>query len=120
MSTSVDGFVAGVNQRLEAPFGDGPRERLHRWMFERPEENAAALGGIVSAKAYVLGRNMFGPGRGAWDETRTGWWGRTRRTTRRSSSSPDRGIAIGQERQQRAGFGRDGARSGIPTSPRRS
>jgi dihydrofolate reductase len=75
MSMSVDGFVAGVNQRLEAPFGDGPRERLHRWMFERPEENAAALEGIVSAKAYVMGRNMFGLGRGAWDETWTGWWG---------------------------------------------
>ena len=25
--------------------------------------------------AHVMGRNMFGPGRGAWDETWTGWWG---------------------------------------------
>ena len=37
-SISVDGFATGVNQRLDAPFGDGvgqDGERLHRWMFER-------------------------------------------------------------------------------------
>jgi dihydrofolate reductase len=75
MSMSVDGFVAGVNQRLEEPFGDGPRGRLHRWMLEQPEVNAAAIEGITAAGAYVMGRNMFGPGRGAWDPTWTGWWG---------------------------------------------
>ena len=25
--------------------------------------------------AYVMGRNMFGPIRGDWDEDWTGWWG---------------------------------------------
>jgi dihydrofolate reductase len=75
MSMSVDGFVAGVNQRLEEPFGDGPRGRLHRWMFEQPEANAAAIERITAAGAYVMGRNMFGPGRGAWDLDWTGWWG---------------------------------------------
>jgi dihydrofolate reductase len=25
--------------------------------------------------AYVMGRNMFAPGRGEWDESWTGWWG---------------------------------------------
>jgi dihydrofolate reductase len=25
--------------------------------------------------AHVMGRNMFGPGRGAWDLSWTGWWG---------------------------------------------
>jgi dihydrofolate reductase len=75
MSMSVDGFVAGTHQRLEEPFGDGPRGRLHRWMFERPEEHAEVLSAITAAGAYVMGRNMFGPGRGAWDETWTGWWG---------------------------------------------
>jgi len=25
--------------------------------------------------AYVMGRHMFGPGRGAWDESWRGWWG---------------------------------------------
>ena len=75
MSMSVDGFVAGTGQRLEEPFGDGPRGRLHRWMFEQAEANAQELARITSAGAYVMGRNMFGPGRGAWDETWTGWWG---------------------------------------------
>jgi dihydrofolate reductase len=30
---------------------------------------------ITAAAAYIMGRNMFGPGRGAWDEEWTGWWG---------------------------------------------
>jgi dihydrofolate reductase len=75
MAMSVDGFVAGTDQRLDEPFGDGPRGRLHRWMFEQPEANAAAIEAITAAGAYVMGRNMFGPGRGAWDEAWTGWWG---------------------------------------------
>jgi dihydrofolate reductase len=75
MSMSVDGFVAGTNQRLEEPFGDGPRGRLHRWMFEQPEVNAAAIAGTTAAGAYIMGRNMFGPGRGAWDQAWRGWWG---------------------------------------------
>jgi dihydrofolate reductase len=75
MSMSVDGFVAGVNQSLAEPFGEGPRGRLHRWMFEQPEANAAAIERLTAAGAYVMGRNMFGPGRGAWDLAWTGWWG---------------------------------------------
>ena len=75
IAMSVDGFVAGTDQRLEEPFGDGPRGRLHKWMFEQPEQNAAAIEQITAAGAYVMGRNMFGPGRGDWDETWTGWWG---------------------------------------------
>jgi dihydrofolate reductase len=75
MATSVDGFVAGPNQSLAAPFGDGVGDRLHRWMFEEPEANAAAIEAIGAAGAYVMGRNMFGPGRGAWDEQWKGWWG---------------------------------------------
>ena len=75
IATSVDGFVAGTDQRLDEPFGDGPRGRLHKWMFEQPEQNAAAIEQITAAGAYVMGRNMFGPGRGDWDETWTGWWG---------------------------------------------
>jgi dihydrofolate reductase len=75
IAISIDGYVAGLHQRLDEPFGDGPRGRLHRWMFERPEENAAAIEAITAAGAYVMGRNMFGPGRGEWDEGWTGWWG---------------------------------------------
>jgi dihydrofolate reductase len=75
MAMSVDGFVAGPNQRLDAPFGDGVDGRLHRWMFEQADENAAEIEAITGAGAYIMGRNMFGPGRGAWDLDWTGWWG---------------------------------------------
>ncbi len=79
MAMSIDGYVTGPDQRLDAPFGDGPGERLHRlmarWMFERAEDNAAEVAGILGAGAYIMGRNMFSPGRGAWDESWTGWWG---------------------------------------------
>ncbi|MFB4309765.1 dihydrofolate reductase family protein [Actinomadura sp. GTD37] len=71
---SVDGFVAGPNQRREEPLGDGG-ERLHRWMFEQPEANAAAIEKITSAGAFIMGRNMFASGRGDWDPDWTGWWG---------------------------------------------
>ena len=36
LAISLDGFVAGPNQSLENPFGEGVGGRLHRWMFERP------------------------------------------------------------------------------------
>jgi dihydrofolate reductase len=79
MAMSVDGVVAGPNQSLENPFGEGVGDRLHRWMhrwmFEEPEANAAAIEAITTASAYVMGRNMFGPGRDAWDEEWKGWWG---------------------------------------------
>jgi dihydrofolate reductase len=75
MAMSVDGFVAGPNQRADEPFGDGVDGRLGRWMFEEPEANAAAIEAITAAGAYIMGRNMFGPGRGAWDEDWKGWWG---------------------------------------------
>jgi dihydrofolate reductase len=76
IATSLDGFVAGENQSLEKPFGDGvDDDTLHRWMFEQPDENAAELEAITAAGAFVMGRNMFGPGRGEWDESWKGWWG---------------------------------------------
>jgi dihydrofolate reductase len=78
MAMSVDGFTAGPNQRLDAPFGDGAGqdgERLHRWMFEGAEENAAEIAAITAAGAYIMGRNMFTPGRGGWDLDWKGWWG---------------------------------------------
>jgi dihydrofolate reductase len=74
ISISVDGFAAGLNQRLDEPFGDNA-EALHRWMFEQREQHAADFAAILAARAYVMGRNMFGPGRGDWDESWTGWWG---------------------------------------------
>ena len=74
MMVSEDGYAAGVNQSLEHPLGEGG-ERLARWRFERPDENAAEIAAIATAGAYIMGRNMFGPGRGEWDDDWTGWWG---------------------------------------------
>ncbi|TFD73240.1 dihydrofolate reductase family protein [Cryobacterium gelidum] len=73
MMVSEDGYAAGVNQSLEHPLGEGG-ERLARWRFERPDENAAEIAAIATAGAYIMGRNMFGPGRGEWDDEWTGWW----------------------------------------------
>jgi dihydrofolate reductase len=75
MAMSVDGFVAGLNQTLEEPFGDGVGDSLHRWMFDEPEANAAELAALIDAGAFIMGRNMFSPGRGDWDLSWTGWWG---------------------------------------------
>ncbi|MFD0468254.1 dihydrofolate reductase family protein [Nonomuraea thailandensis] len=75
MAMSVDGFVAGLHQSLEEPFGEGVGDRLHQWMFEEAEQHAAVLESITAAGAFIMGRNMFSPGRGAWDLNWTGWWG---------------------------------------------
>ena len=83
-TVSVDGFGTGVGQRLEAPFGDGV-DGLHDWMFAAFEDKAAGKGGLDVERvggheegigATIMGRNMFGPIRGPWeDESWTGWWG---------------------------------------------
>jgi len=74
VSVSVDGFAAGPRQSLDHPIGEGG-DRLHRWMFEQPDANAAEIAALTSAGAYIMGRKMFGPGRGPWDENWRGWWG---------------------------------------------
>jgi len=75
LSISLDGFVAGPNQSLEDPLGEGG-ERLHDWMFQLPEANQAIVDQILAPRAFIMGRNMFGPIRGDWpDETWKGWWG---------------------------------------------
>jgi dihydrofolate reductase len=79
ISVSLDGFAAGPNQSEARPFGDGVGERLHKrlntWMFEHGDENRAEVDAITGAGAYIMGRNMFTPGRGEWDLDWTGWWG---------------------------------------------
>lgn len=77
IAISLDGFAAGPNQSLERPFGDGVGggEELHAWMFDHAEAHAAEIAAITDAGAFVMGRNMFGPGRGGWDLGWTGWWG---------------------------------------------
>ena len=75
MSISLDGIGSGHNQTEERPFGDAPNELLHQWMFETPDENREEIDAIVDAGAFIMGRNMFGPVRGEWDEGWRGWWG---------------------------------------------
>ncbi|MDG4786129.1 dihydrofolate reductase family protein [Micromonospora sp. WMMD1102] len=75
ISISVDGFVAGPGQSREQPLGGGGAERLHSWLFEAQDENRAEIDAIVSAGAFVMGRNMFGPIRGEWHLDWQGWWG---------------------------------------------
>jgi dihydrofolate reductase len=76
MTLSLDGFGTGVDQRAEAPFGDGNAGDLHRWMFEDGANNQAEIAAIVAYDAFVMGRNMFGPVRGDWGpEDWQGWWG---------------------------------------------
>lgn len=78
MSISLDGFVAGADQSLEQPLGLRGLE-LHGWHtgHERANEaDATAAKWLMRPRgAYVMGRNMFGPIRGAWDDSWQGWWG---------------------------------------------
>ena len=79
LSISVDGYSAGLNQTEERPFGDdggdGWGDKLHAWLSETPEENRTEVDQMTAAKAFIMGRNMFGPVRGEWDRQWNGWWG---------------------------------------------
>jgi len=76
ISVSADGFSAGYGQTEERPFGDADESILHSWMFDTPGENPDELAAITDAKAFIMGRNMFGPVRGSWADTDwRGWWG---------------------------------------------
>ena len=78
MSMSLDGFVAGPDQSLENGLGVGGIE-MHRWHLDESnmhEADAAATAELLRPMgAYVMGRNMFSPTRGPWDEDWRGWWG---------------------------------------------
>jgi dihydrofolate reductase len=79
ITTSADGYSAGLNQTEERPFGDdggdGSGDKLHAWMFDTPDENRAEVERVLAAGAFIMGRNMFGPVRGEWDRQWNGWWG---------------------------------------------
>lgn len=80
MSISLDGFVAGPEQSLENGLGRRGIE-LHRWHLGDPRateaDNTANEWLMRPRGAYVMGRNMYGPIRGEWDEDDAwdGWWG---------------------------------------------
>ena len=79
LTISADGYSAGLHQTQDRPFGDdgGDRwgRRVHAWMFDTPGENRAEVDRLNEAGAFIMGRNMFGPVRGAWDRPWNGWWG---------------------------------------------
>ena len=88
-SLSLDGFGTGEGQSLETPVGHAG-SRLHEWFFPTrtfremqgaPEgsvgiDDAFASNWNTGIGAEIMGRNKFGPQRGAWaDEQWKGWWG---------------------------------------------
>ena len=89
-SVSADGFGAGPEQSMQDPLGKRGRE-LHQWFFDTRyfHEMIGKEGGSTDSVdqtyaqramagfgAFILGRNMYGPIRGAWDGADwKGWWG---------------------------------------------
>ena len=87
---SLDGYGAGPNQDINNPLGVGGTD-LHQWLFPTRTFQRALFGkddgtmgvddefatrGFRNIGAWILGRNMFGPIRGAWpDMSWKGWWG---------------------------------------------
>lgn len=88
-SISLDGFGAGPRQDLDNPLGVRGLE-LHAWtqateVFRKMHggsggargiDNDFAMQSFENVGAWILGRNMFGPVRGPWnDDSWKGWWG---------------------------------------------
>ena len=89
-SVSLDGYGAGPDQDRDHPLGAGG-EALHRWFFDTRTfqamhgvkgggragvDDELARRGFDGIGAWIIGRNMFGPIRGAWpDDEWKGWWG---------------------------------------------
>jgi dihydrofolate reductase len=93
---SLDGFGAGPRQSHGDPMGAGGMA-LHEWVFPTRTfkklhadlglatgegegttgvDDGFAARGFEGIGAWIMGRNMFGPIRGAWpDEAWKGWWG---------------------------------------------
>ena len=65
MSMSLDGFIAGPNERPENGLGDGG-ERLHEWALrDRAGVNGQVVDEFMSTGAVVAGRGTFEPA-GGW------------------------------------------------------
>jgi dihydrofolate reductase len=90
ISTSLDGFIAGPNQTLEQPLGEGG-EGLHEWAYglasfrerhgmdggETGADDEVVKESLAAQGAVVMGRRMFSGGAGPWedDPNADGWWG---------------------------------------------
>src|SRR6266511_1822055 len=91
ISMSLDGFIAGPNQTLEQPLGEGG-ERLHEWAFRlaswrKPHGLSGGETGTVddvvveeslgAQGAVVMGRRIVSGGEGPWedDPNADAWWG---------------------------------------------
>lgn len=90
IGVSLDGFSAGPGQDEENPMGVGGMA-VHEWFFPTRTFHKHVLGddegetgtdddfgaqSFEGVGAWIMGRNMFGPVRGAWpDESWKGWWG---------------------------------------------
>jgi len=59
ISMSLDGFIAGPNQSLERPLGDGG-ERLHHWLFGLASfrERHGLSGGTINADSEILEESL--------------------------------------------------------------
>ena len=78
ITTSLDGFTAGLNQSFEKPFGDNfDSDLLDRWMFAEPEKHKhkKEIDAILDAGAFIMGSNMFGPKDRRDNPEWKGWWG---------------------------------------------
>jgi dihydrofolate reductase len=88
-SLSIDGYGAGPDQDLQNPIGVGGLQMMD-WMrgtrtFQKMiggESGTTGVNDDIAARsfdgigAWILGRNMFGPIRGPWqNEDWKGWWG---------------------------------------------
>lgn len=89
-AVSIDGYGAGPNQDIDHPMGVGG-EDLHQWAFATRTFQRRVLGndegatgiddefmarGFANIGSWIIGRNMFGPVRGPWNDPNwQGWWG---------------------------------------------
>lgn len=89
LSLSLDGFAAGPDQDIDNPLGVGG-PAIMQWFFPTETfrkmhgteggttgiDNDFAVRSFANVGAWIVGRNMFGPIRGAWpDNSWKGWWG---------------------------------------------
>lgn len=89
ITMSLDGYVAGPNQSITHPLGEGGNQ-LHKWGFAvrafralhgmeggttGPDDDVAAEG-LQDIGAEIMGRHKFGGGDGPWEDNPwKGWWG---------------------------------------------